>query len=395
METNAIAPGFWRKHRDFFIGGNPLYIISAGCILAGVFDVVVPIYKKPDLVVEQFAALIALGVYELALLAVTLIILRWRRIYEDAVALTVLISMFMVTSAVTLNTVAPTFPDAALALGVAGLILAGIKMAALDRLVVGPIGRLRHIGVGVLLAWNFLAPGLMGHLSGLYWDVQARGSAWMVGGLVVLTGASILLADAWRIPTGQAPITRDEDPFLRTPPMRWIVTLILLAGTFVHLNAMSWAFGLKFIADDLALPLVMLAAFILEIRRGYTARPSKLDWLVILVPLAAVLLAVMHYGNDWSRWPGKAWILHPAIATFLMAGYLAIAAWRRKTWTMHLTAGAYLATGLWVMMRFASTEAHISRGWLLIALSFMVLTLGALVSMFKPVRAVQVEQPQP
>lgn len=42
-------------------------------------------------------------------------------------------------------------------------------------------------------------------------------------------------------------------------------------------------------------------------------------------------------------------------------------------------------------MRLASTQTHISRGWLLIAISFVVLSLGAVVSLCKPVR----EQPVP
>ena len=160
-QSSNLVVAFFQRH-PWIASGNPLYVLSAACILVGAYQVLVPLYADPALAMEKFACVLTLNLYEVALLAVAIVIVTWRRAFDDAVAVTVILAMFLVVTPITLDTVAPDFPGPTLLLGFAGLILAVPKLYGLQRYVIGRDDALRIAGVTVLLVWNLLMPAILG-----------------------------------------------------------------------------------------------------------------------------------------------------------------------------------------------------------------------------------------
>ena len=80
-------------------GGSILYCLSAASIIYGIGQIIGPSLAKSILLSQTLPCLLAINLYELALLAVLVIIVRFRNVTDDAVSLLILIALFLVIRA--------------------------------------------------------------------------------------------------------------------------------------------------------------------------------------------------------------------------------------------------------------------------------------------------------
>jgi hypothetical protein len=371
-----------------------LYTVSAACILYGVAQIIVPVVSQPNAAVEKFYSLAALNLYEIALLFVALLIVLWRRVYDDAVALTVLIALFMIASATALDTVAPDFHEPVLLFGIAGVLMASAKMYSLDRLIVGELGWPIAAGLAVLLLGNFLMPAVLGFNQANDVIQDDLRDVWLGGWLTALLGAGVLLVAAAMIPTGDLGADDEGQPFLRTAVMRWVIVGLVLAGTIAHQYALTWAFGLRVEVGDLLAGVAVAALILLELVRGYGCRFNVLDEGVALVPLAvaAVVLAGGFYTTDLNEHLGLA--AYPPVVLAAVAVWLAGVGFRTGQRSMHAVSAAYALAAVvtfdaspkhgWAPTAVRTYDFFSHRhGWLFVAISFIILAAGAWVSVTK------------
>lgn len=281
-----------RRFPPWLWAPSALYAVSAGLILAGVAQLLLQSYAGPEIVAGKCLCVGALNLYELVLLGTSLLlVVRWR-VLDDAIALTVLICLFVVATATSLDTVAPHASRPTLLFGAAGFLLAGAKLLALERALVGRFDRRVLAGLAALLVWNFVLPNVLGRAVVRDAFQTERVQLWLVGWWALFGGAGLLLAAASRIPTGQARRADVGPDFLRSSAMRWLVACLLLAGTFQHAVAANWAFNLELAAGDF-LPAAGVAALLaVELRRAFRAPGLYGDSGLLLAPLAAAVAAV-------------------------------------------------------------------------------------------------------
>ena len=370
--------------RPWVLGGSIFYLASAVCILVGVYQVVVPLYNQPDIALEKFGCLATLNIYELLVIAITLLIVLWRHVTDDAVLLAFLIAAFLIGSATALDTVAPDFPGPTLAFGAAGLLLAMAKVYTLGRWITGRMSRLTVTGLVFLLAWNFLMPGVLGLIMSHGLVVAPLRQAWLTGGFVTLLGGTVLIAAAWRLPTGGGAINDSGKPFLSTSVMRWSLILLSLVGVFVHQYALNWAFGLNFRMMDLLSGLAVLSLLIIELRRAYDVRPRRSDMLPLVVTLFAVIACIESDAQTVRLGWNIGVVSFAPIVALAMAVVIEIMAWRRQWIVLHKMAMGYLIVACWGLGAAIHATQTIRSGWLLVILAFPILLLGAVVSLLKP-----------
>lgn len=325
--------------------GNPFYIASAACILIGLFRVLTPIYDNPDLAFEKFFSLVSLQAYSLMLLGVTLLILQWKNVVDDAVALTVLISFFVVGSAAGLDTVAAGAPGPTALFALAGTVLSAATLWGLHARVVGHFSKLSLTGVGLLLGWNLVTPVVLSRALDAGALDPALVGRWLTGWLTMLLAGVILVADAWRTPAGLPREVDADRPFLRTGAMRWIVVGLILLATVVHQCSLAWAFGLPVRQSDLLAGITLACALTLELFRAYRINGEIQDTAVALVPVLMAMIIIpsgdlsftlfqpLPAGDGpasiafWAQMVGPLNIAcHPPAILLALAAYLAFAA---------------------------------------------------------------------
>lgn len=284
-----------------FAAGSLLYCLSALSILYGIAQIVGPVLARTDALGKTLPCLGVLNLYELALLAALVLLVVRRNVTDDTVFLVILISLFLIASGVTLDTIANDNPAVAAAVGIGCFILGVIKLWAMRRTIALRLDRPLMIAAAVLLAWNFLDPPI---LATIVRTAHERAAAvertWQIGWLVMLSGGVVMLVHAARTPSGAARSTDRETPFLRTSGMAWVFVLILLAAANIHQLALTFIFDLSVGFGDF-LPLVGLAALLaLELMRNYGRKFAEEHIVAAVLPLAAVLFGAFTGTTDRS-----------------------------------------------------------------------------------------------
>ncbi|MDP2897406.1 MAG: hypothetical protein Q8Q12_12775 [bacterium] len=338
-----------RKRRRFFkfATGSFLYCLSALSILCGIAQIVGPVLARTNALAKTLPCLGVLNLYELALLAALLLLVLWRNVTDDAVFLVILISLFLIASGVTLDTIANDNPPVAAAVGVGCFVLGGMKLWAMRRYIAIRLERLLMIAAAVLLAWNFLLPPI---LAVIVRNAHERAIAvergWLIGWLVMLCGGVLMLVHSVRTPTGAARPPDTHIPFLRTSGMAWVFALILLAAANVHQLALTFIFDLSVSFGDF-LPIVGLAALLtLELMRNYGKKFAEEHIVVSVVPLAAVLFAVFTGTTDrgFSLDVGLLW--HPPVLIAVLGPAILWISLRNRWQKLLPVVGAYVVCAL-------------------------------------------------
>ncbi|MEX2214373.1 MAG: hypothetical protein WD768_09615 [Phycisphaeraceae bacterium] len=320
-----------------------LYAVSAACILVGISQIILPIYAKPDdpPMLELLYALGALNLYEVAVIGVALVLVLWLKVVDDVIALTLIIGIFLIASTIALDQVASYFPAQAILFGVAGLILAALKLGAIHRYVTGRFERLLLVGLLGLLAWNALMPGLLGQLLASNQTHLDLITPWRLGFAVSLAAGVIMLFAAMRLHEGSATCEDDPRPFLRRPAMRWILAGIILLGTITHQYAITWAFNIPISWQELIPMSGLVALLVLELRRAYGRRQVVTDSLLALAPLALALGVAIGSRLAPSAPSTINTLADPSLFLVVIAMFLVVHGWRRGMDIMFIHAGLY------------------------------------------------------
>jgi len=274
-------------------GGSILYCLSALSIVYGIPQIIGPPLAKSGALGDILPCVAVLNVYELALLAVLVLIVVWQNVTDDALSLVVLAALFLVASGMTLGVVAPSGLDICLAIGLASVVLGLLKLYVLRRYVSLPIGGLTALGLAVLLLWNFAGPSLMARpLMARTATDEVRRSQWLFGWLVLLAGAILVLVQATRRNYDQPAERGPRTPFLRTQSMVWMFTLVILAALGVHQYAIAYMFAVDYTLGDFVPLVAIVSLLLLEFTRSLRRPTGQFEIVIACVPLGMALLAV-------------------------------------------------------------------------------------------------------
>lgn len=274
-------------------GGSILYCLSALSIVYGITQIIGPPLAMSSELGDILPCVAVLNVYELALLAVLVLIVVWQNVTDDAISLVVLVALFLVASGMTLGVVAPSGLNVCLTIG-AGSVLLGLgKLYALRRYVGLRIGALTALGLALILLWNFLGSSLMARpLMARTATDELRRTQWLFSWFVLLVGAVLILMDAIRREYAP-PCKPDRRPaFLHTPTMAWIFAMVLLAAAGFHQYGAAYMFAIDYVYGDFLPLAAVMSLLALEVLRSLGKWDTVLKVMIATVPLGSVLLAV-------------------------------------------------------------------------------------------------------
>ncbi len=327
-------------------GTSMIFLLSAACILGGVWAVAAPIFADPEQLPSWFGILGVVHGYEAALLVVALLLNRWQRGNPDAIGLGVVIAAFVVGSSVVLDTVSIGAPGWTLVCGVTGLLLAVGKGVALGRSAGGlRTSRLLLGGVSMLLAWNGLWPGLLGLYAANALPLEAW-RLWLPGWWLTLAGGALLLAGVVR---DNRPEVERGAPFVLRGTMRWIMGFVVLACSGIHQYSLGYTHSLPLVASDF-LPLAMLLCLGLgEMRARAFANHAFADGAIAGLPVAMGVLAMCCGEPGLALESPLSAVSYPPLVLAASAGLCAWLGWRRSQPALHAVAflAALAATWTW------------------------------------------------
>lgn len=286
--TQAPACAAWTPARwqGRIFRGSSLYLLSAACILYGLSKLLIPLFDPYDVPAQDgFLCIVAINAYELSLLAVALLIV-WRNVRDDAVWLTMLIGLFLVASAATLNVVAALAPLETTIIGGCAMLLAGVKLYLVNRRILRPFTSMQTAALTVIVIWNFVMPNLLASTMVVNADREHLLMLWRAGLLVVLSASVPLLIDLARRRPGELGMRRDVGHYLHSRRLATLATVLILAASWLHAYGQTFAFNLPVHALDL-MPMTSIAAvwFVLH-RRARGKRRARVDVVIAALPLA-------------------------------------------------------------------------------------------------------------
>lgn len=349
-------------------GASLLYLLSAACLLGGAALVLAPGAGDEARAMERFTALGTVTTYVAALAGLAALVCRWKPGNGDAVALLVLLALFLPGMHAGLGTIASHFPLATLALGAGGLTLALGAGHQLQHRVTGAWGWRLTVPLALLTAWNALAPGLIGVAYRDDVRPETLLGVWLPGWWLVLAGS------AWLAFTAHRATPSESGPTVGSTGLRWILTAVAVLATGLHQWALGYAFNLGLGAWDL-LGVVIALALLLDVlaRRWGLLTDGMLAGCEALLGIGCALAAL---SGDFAAAPiSPVWLAcYPPVLLGLGGLALLVIAWR---FAEMRTAGAAI---IWLLGCIASwgitAEQHHANWWALaIALYLLALLI--------------------
>jgi hypothetical protein len=291
-------------------GGSILYCLSALSIVYGITQIIGPPLAKSGVLADILPCVGVLNVYELALLAVLVLIVVWRNVTDDAISLVILVGLFLVASGMTLGIVAPSGLNVCLAIGFASVALGLAKLYVLRRYIALRIGALSAIGLALVLAWNFLGPSLMARpIMARTATDELRRSEWLLGWVALLIGAAIAFVDAVRKEYPGRGHSGTRPPFLHTHSMALVFVLVLLTAAGAGQYGIAYMFAVDYLPGDFYPLAGVMTLLAIEFMRGLGKWCEPLAVAIACMPLILVTSAV----------PSKMTVAPPGISIELIS----------------------------------------------------------------------------
>lgn len=322
-----------------WLTGSLFYLVSAACILIGLTKILVPIFDADGHLDEKLLSVGMINLYEIGLLGVLLVVM-WRRVYDDAISLAMLVAVFLVASAVTLNVVAANMPMIVMGLGVIGLGLCVGKLALIAQRVTGRFRVMCVVVMMILMTGNLAMPGIMGYVQANEGTNSQLHELWMMGwwwtmvGVLLLTGAT--LANMVEPFCGEV-----SRPIVRSSLFRMGFVMLIVIASLGQSWAMQWAFFLKGGLPDLLLAWPVLTVCVL----AWIGLPNReLDYRHIvgmLLPGAIVVSIKLIWEVDTPlRSP---WFLVTQPSAVLIITCVLVLVWARRSpwWLLISITGVY------------------------------------------------------
>jgi hypothetical protein len=327
------------EFKKFFslTGASILYCLSAVLMAYGIVNVMRPILAASYNLRDALPCVFTLHLYELALLGVLILIVS-RKVVDDAISIAILMALFLVGTSMALGTVADQNLTASFFLGLVGVAVALGKFYLMRRCARIPFAVLAILGLGALVACNYLGPVLLARSIAIDPTQElARRGLWLFLLLAMLIAAALVLVEAARANhSHQTQQNKNErSPFLQTRVMVYLFALILLLGSGIHQYSMAFIFALERVLGDFV-PLIAVAALLLlEILRHYGKRFGFTEIIISCAPLAAMLLAINEKSVLASGRFGIALICYPPVLLAITGLALAaLAVYHRWLWLL-------------------------------------------------------------
>lgn len=325
--------------KSFFrvTGGSSLYCLSAVLVAYGIIRVLAPVLEGSDTIRDAIPALLTLHIYELALLGV-LLLLVFRKVVDDAVSLAILIILFLVGTSIAFGSVADRAPTASLYLGLAGVLLAFIKIAALRRIARIPLNLVSLLGFVALMAYNYLGPVLMARgVAAHPSDEALRRQFWLWIYLFMLGAAVVVWMQTIRTKSDAS-----NRSFFHSPLMACLLAVLLVACCGVHQYTMAYAFTLQRVLLDYVPVVAMVCLLLMELFRFSGRQFASTQILLAFVPLAMTLYAIYHKSVLSGGEFGVGLIAYPPFMLALVGLAVAGLAFHQRRKLLWIPAYAYL-----------------------------------------------------
>jgi hypothetical protein len=379
-ETNdAIEPmkvdenPFGKLLAKLFLQASLFYVASAGLVLAGIGQVLAPILGKNELTREHFSSIGAMFGYEMAVFAVMLVIAVWKKVYDDAISLTLVIALFLVATPIALNTVAAPYPQLAIALGGMLFALGVARLGVISGRVVGGISPSVMVILAVFLLVGAIWPGVLGQMVHNHKSDIELLPGWMMGYAIVLGCACLL--PAVMVPSGPGATAEDlgrwdSTAFLQTFAMRWCFTAVLVLGGVVQFYAMAWGFGLKVTGAMLLPGLLPLVVAGVVLMKAYAKTVTADIYAMACVPAAAgVASGYLSHSSALVMSGPLGLVLSPGLVLVLLGAVISVLGYRLAARGLYLVGPVTAALGLGLMTRyhFVSVNGQVFAGACLMA----------------------------
>ncbi|MHC4707010.1 MAG: hypothetical protein ACYS8I_07985 [Planctomycetota bacterium] len=282
--------------KDYFslTGGSILYCLSGLSILYGIAKIMTPLLAKSNVFGDALPCIVALNMYELALLGVLVTIVTWKNVTDDAISLVVLVALFLVASGAVLGAGGYHAPGICLCIGLVCTGLGIGKLCIMRRFISFKIGILSLVGMTLILLWNFLASSAM---AGCFASTPEFGEThrvvWLGLSSVLLAGGGLVVGDAATSRVLGAGAAGGQGALLERPVMVWIFALIVFVGAAVHQEGIAYMYRVQRAFGDY-IPIISVGSLlVLELGRGLGKRFRHKEAVICCVPLACTIYAVL------------------------------------------------------------------------------------------------------
>ncbi len=302
-------------------GGSFIYCLSAAFIAYGITKIMGPILAQGDSLIKALPCIITLHVYELAILGALLLVV-YKKVVDDAISLVILIALLLIGTSITQGAVADTNINLALLLAVIAFLIALIKLFMMHRFTKIPFKQLSIIGLSLLIICNYFAPIFLAKaIASNPTQESARRELWMFVWLIILVGGVLVIIQSLKTKKDS-----EDKPsaFLQSPSMVYLFSLILLIATGMHQYSMAFTFTLERVFGDF-LPLIAVASLLFsELLRHSGKKFGWFEFIILLIPFAATMLAISEKTVIVSSKLSLALICYPPVLLALTG--LAVAA---------------------------------------------------------------------
>lgn len=282
----------WMKEFFNLTGGSLLYCLSAVFVAYGIVKILGPVLAEGQSWKNAFGCILTLHVYELTLLGAMLLIV-FKKVVDDAVSLIILIALYLVGTGIAQGSVYDKDISLALIAGLAGFILAIVKILLMRFGSKIPFRNFAVIGLGILMLANYLGPVLLARaISVQPTQEMLRRDLWWTTTLAMLFGAGLVFYESLRnrsIPFKENP---GKNPFLQHPVMAYLFVLIVLFASGIHQYTMAYAFALPREYGD-SIPVIALSVLLcVEIFRHWGKSFGFIELILMCVPFGIMMLAI-------------------------------------------------------------------------------------------------------
>lgn len=301
---------------------NLLYCLSAASIMYAIMKLIGPALENSYHIKQTLPSVFVLTLYELALLAVLMLIVIKARAVNDAVLLVILMAFFTIGTGLALSTISLTAPGICMFIGLNCVLIGIAKTYALKKHIKLKIPPLTFAGLTLILIWNFIASSWMArtYITNDCPD-DIRRIQWLISWTILLLAAALILISAIRKSASEYLAEKQTNPFLTTSSMTWLYTLLMLAAACYHQYATGYMFHIDTAFGDYIPLVVVMSLMFVELLRSTGRKPSLAEFIILCVPILVIFYAMAQQQIATFKYSDShlELITHPALAFAAMS----------------------------------------------------------------------------
>ncbi len=272
---------------------NPFYLLSAACMLFGIFALNNSLTWSPLPLRRLLTMIVTLNVYELIVIGLAVFLMR-RGIRRDALLLLIVEAFFLADVGFLNMEVFATSAKIGLLVNAFVLVAAVVKVAMVFNAARIPLADARFVFVVTQLGVLFAVPGIFAviaqHRNDFLPSLAVYAAWWLVGALPVVYAMTIGSIDLFRKHTFAVPTSMD------VIVSRVLVTLPMLS-LIAHLCLANWVYKVEFHPANVA-PLLLGLAVLIGHADDHPWTLARRMQLQLGLPLLAIALSAYHMPRD-------------------------------------------------------------------------------------------------